>query len=72
MTNLRIDVPRHSWSPEFYSISCSQASMVHPATTSYVEQLKPCMTQCALSSLGHTYLLPASLCSLYCVLSSLV
>jgi len=42
---MRIDIPRHSWSPEFYSLSCNQVSVAYPATTAYVEQLKPDMTR---------------------------
>ncbi len=45
LTDTRIDVPRHSWSPEFYSLSFSQSSVVYPATTTYVQQLKPDMTR---------------------------
>ena len=47
VTDARIDIPRHSWSPDFYSLSCNQASVVYPATNSYVEVLKPDMTRYA-------------------------
>ena len=48
--NMRLDIPRDSASPEFYSVSCCQASLVHPATTNYVEQLKPDMSRFAISA----------------------
>lgn len=50
ITEARVDIPRHSWSPDFYSMSCSQASVVYPATNTYVERLKPDMTRRAFSS----------------------
>lgn len=49
LTDMRYDVPRHSWSEDFYSLSCSQASIVHPATSGYIEQLKPDMQRCELA-----------------------
>ena len=45
VSDARIDVPRHSWSQDFYSVSLSQASVVYPATDSYVSQLKPDMNR---------------------------
>lgn len=43
VSDVRVDVPRHSFSPEFYSLSCTQGSLAYPATTAYAECLKPDM-----------------------------
>ena len=45
VTDARVDVPRHSWSSDFYSMSLSQASVVYPATEAYMSQLKPDMSR---------------------------
>jgi hypothetical protein len=52
LTNLRVDVPRCSWSPEMYTLSCAQARLLLPVAEEQVANMMPDMSRCA-SFLDH-------------------
>lgn len=39
LTDFRMDVPRHSYSPELYSFSCGHATFIFPAAYAYLQRL---------------------------------
>ncbi|KAK9808775.1 hypothetical protein WJX72_003363 [[Myrmecia] bisecta] len=41
LTNLRVDIPRHSWAEDFYSISCGHLRLLLPVAKAYIERVKP-------------------------------
>ena len=47
LTNLRVDVPRHSWSHEMYTFSCAQARFLLPVSADHVTSVTPDMTRSA-------------------------
>jgi len=47
LTNLRVDVPRCSWSPEMYTLSCAQARLLLPVAEEQVANMMPDMSRCA-------------------------
>ncbi len=48
LTNLRVDIPRCSWSPEMYTLSCAQARLLLPVAQAQVDAMMPDMTRSAL------------------------
>ena len=47
LTNVRLDIPRHSWSPDFYTMSCGQVHVVLPVAQAYVDKARPNVTRWA-------------------------
>lgn len=47
LTNLRVDIPRCSWSPEMYTLSCAQARLLLPVAEQQVANMMPDMSRCA-------------------------
>ena len=45
LTNLRVDVPRCSWSPEMYTMSCAQMRLLMPVAEAQVTNMMPDMTR---------------------------
>lgn len=45
LTNVRLDIPRHSWSPDFYTMSCGQVHVVLPVAQAYVDKARPNVTR---------------------------
>ncbi|KAL0042783.1 hypothetical protein WJX79_011021 [Trebouxia sp. C0005] len=45
LTNLRVDVPRCSWSPEMYTLSCAQARLLLPVAEEQVANMMPDMSR---------------------------
>lgn len=45
LTNLRVDMPRHSWSPEMYTFSCAQGRFLLPVAADHVTSMTPDMTR---------------------------
>ncbi|KAL3144165.1 hypothetical protein ABBQ32_003949 [Trebouxia sp. C0010 RCD-2024] len=43
LTNLRVDIPRYSWSPEMYTLSCAQARLLLPVAEAHVAKMMPDM-----------------------------
>ena len=53
LTNLRVDIPRCSWSPEMYTLSCARARLLLPVAESQVASMMPDMTRYALLCLAQ-------------------
>ena len=45
LTNVRLDIPRHSWSPDFYTMSCGQVHVILPVAQAYVDKARPNVTR---------------------------
>lgn len=50
LTNLRVDIPRYSWSPEMYTLSCAQARLLLPVAEAHVANMMPDMSRCSFTS----------------------
>lgn len=50
LTNLRVDMPRHSWSHEMYTFSCAQGRFLLPVAADHVTSMTPDMTRWAAAS----------------------